>query len=107
MVLVDLRSRSLTGKVAEALLEEVGITLNKNAIPFDPESPFVTSGIRIGTSSVTSRGMKEKEMSEIALMIIELLSNPNNNTIKKKIAQDVLDLTANFPLYSELNHLVS
>ena len=103
LVLVDLRPKSLTGKVAEALLEETGITVNKNAIPFDPESPFVTSGIRIGVSSVTTRGMKEKEMSLIAHMIADVLSNPDDKNIQTSVANDVLELTKNFPLYSELN----
>ena len=69
LLLVDLRSLGLTGKVAEKVLDEVGITVNKNTIPFDPESPFVTSGIRIGTAAVTSRGFGEKEMKEIASII--------------------------------------
>lgn len=105
LVLVDLRSKKLTGKVAERLLEDVGITLNKNAIPYDPESPFVTSGIRIGTSSVTSRGMKEKEMGEIALMISEVLSNTDNESLMTKIKQQIQTLCSQFPLYSELNDL--
>tara|TARA_A100001015_G_scaffold311643_1_gene415291 strand:- start:434 stop:1708 length:1275 start_codon:yes stop_codon:yes gene_type:complete len=103
LVLVDLRPKSLTGKVAEALLEETGITVNKNAIPFDPESPFVTSGIRIGVSSVTTRGMKEKEMSLIAHMIADVLSNPNDKEIRESVAKDVLKVTQDFPLYSELD----
>ena len=102
LVLVDLRSKSLTGKVAEALLESAGITLNKNSIPFDPESPFVTSGIRIGTSSVTTRGMKEKEISQIAIMIGTILSNPNDTALHADIRKQVLDLTEQFPLYPEL-----
>ncbi len=106
LILLDLRSKNLTGKVAEALLEEVGITLNKNSIPYDPESPFVTSGIRIGTSSVTSRGMKEKEMSEIGSIMANVLSEPNNQTVKNSSIQLVKELTDNFPLYPELDALV-
>lgn len=105
LVLVDLRSKKLTGKVAEKVLEDVGITLNKNAIPYDPESPFVTSGIRIGTSSVTSRGMKEKEMEEIAQLISDALSDPENESLKNKIKQNVQSLCSQFPLYPEFNEL--
>jgi glycine hydroxymethyltransferase len=66
LILIDVRSKGLTGKKAEAMLDEIGITANKNTIPFDPESPFVTSGVRIGTPAVTTRGMKEEDMKEIA-----------------------------------------
>ncbi|RAP25875.1 serine hydroxymethyltransferase [Candidatus Marinamargulisbacteria bacterium SCGC AG-333-B06] len=106
LILVDLRQKSLTGKKAEELLEDVGITLNKNAIPYDPESPFVTSGVRIGTSSVTARGMKEKEMSRIAHMISDILSNPNNKTVYNDVKRSVQSITAEFPLYPSLDHLV-
>ncbi len=106
LVLVDLQPKSLTGKKAEELLEAVGITLNKNAIPYDPESPFVTSGIRIGTASVTSRGMKEKEMSRIAHMISDILSKPSDKIIYNDVKRDVQALTAEFPLYPTLDHLV-
>ena len=105
LVLVDLRSKKLTGKDAERILEDVGITLNKNAIPYDPESPFVTSGIRIGTSSVTSRGMKEKEMGEIASMIAAVLSDIDNESLMTKTKQQIQTLCSQFPLYSELNDL--
>ncbi|MBI60636.1 serine hydroxymethyltransferase [bacterium] len=104
LILVDLRLKGLTGKQAEAFLEDVGITLNKNAIPYDPESPFVTSGIRIGTSSVTTRGMKEKEMSRIAHMISDILSDPNDKGVYNNVKRDVQALTAEFPLYSVLDH---
>ncbi|MBH38321.1 serine hydroxymethyltransferase, partial [bacterium] len=106
LVLVDLRQKSLTGKQAEGLLEDVGITLNKNAIPYDPESPFVTSGVRIGTPSVTSRGMKEKEMSRIAHMISDVLSDPNDKGIYTNVKREVQALSLEFPLYPILDHLV-
>jgi glycine hydroxymethyltransferase len=102
MVLVDLRNKKMTGKVAEKALEEVGITVNKNAIPFDPESPFVTSGIRIGTSAVTVRGMEAKEMELIATLIAETLDNIDNNAVKASVKKQVKELTLSFPLYSEL-----
>lgn len=99
LMLIDTRSLNLTGKVAEKVLDEVGITTNKNTIPFDPESPFVTSGIRLGTPAVTSRGFKETEMKEIASIIAMLLKNPEDESTKKKAADRTAKLTASFPLY--------
>lgn len=99
LMLIDLRSLNLTGKVAEKVLDEVGITTNKNTIPFDPESPFVTSGIRLGTPAVTSRGFKETEMKEIASIIAKLLKNPDDETTKQEAADRTVKLTASFPLY--------
>jgi glycine hydroxymethyltransferase len=102
LVLVDLRSKNITGKVAEAVLDSVGITVNKNAIPFDPESPFVTSGIRIGTPSVTSRGMAESVMDSIAGIIARVLSDPESDKVIAKAKEDVLSITSAYPLYPEL-----
>ena len=99
LLLLDLRSLNLTGKVAEHVLDEVGITTNKNTIPFDPESPFVTSGIRLGTAAVTSRGFKEEEMKEIASIMALLLKNPEDETVKKEAAERTAKLTAAHPLY--------
>ncbi|PSL40623.1 glycine hydroxymethyltransferase [Planomicrobium soli] len=99
LLLIDLRSLNLTGKVAEHLLDEVGITTNKNTIPFDPESPFVTSGIRLGTPAVTSRGFKEPEMKEIAAIMAMLLKNPEDDSVKQEAAARTAKLTAGFPLY--------
>lgn len=99
LLLLDLRSLNLTGKVAENLLDEVGITTNKNTIPFDPESPFVTSGIRLGTAAVTSRGFKEEEMKEIASIMALLLKNPEDEAVKKEAAERTAKLTAAHPLY--------
>ncbi|HSJ38327.1 MAG TPA: serine hydroxymethyltransferase [Planococcus sp. (in: firmicutes)] len=99
LMLIDLRSLNLTGKVAEKVLDAVGITTNKNTIPFDPESPFVTSGIRLGTPAVTSRGFKETEMKEIASIIAMLLKNHEDDTVKKEAAERTATLTAAFPLY--------
>lgn len=96
LILIDLRSIGLTGKKAEALLDEVGVATNKNTIPFDSESPFITSGLRIGTPAVTSRGMKEEEMKEIASIItIALDENVNRDSIKEK----VFSLCDRFPIY--------
>ncbi|AQQ55151.1 serine hydroxymethyltransferase [Planococcus lenghuensis] len=99
LLLIDLRSLGLTGKVAEHALDEVGLTTNKNTIPFDPESPFVTSGIRIGTAAVTTRGFKEAEMQEIAAVIASILKNPEDGDVKKEAAERVANLTSNYPLY--------
>ena len=99
LMLVSLRSLNLTGKVAEHVLDEVGITVNKNTIPFDQESPFVTSGIRIGTPAVTSRGFKEEEMKEIATIIVKLLKNHEDKDVQKEVADRVAAPTSKFPLY--------
>ncbi len=99
LLLLDLRSLNLTGKVAEHVLDEVGITTNKNTIPFDPESPFVTSGIRLGTAAVTSRGFKEEDMKEIASIMALLLKNPEDEAVKKEAAERTAKLTAAHALY--------
>lgn len=99
LVLVDLRPFRVTGKVAETVLDEVGITVNKNTIPFDPEKPFVTSGIRIGTPALTTRGMKEGEMSTIADLIGQVLKDTSNEKIKQAASQTIAGLCRQFPLY--------
>jgi len=99
LMLIDLRPQKITGKVAEKLLDEVGITINKNTIPFDTETPFVTSGIRIGTPALTTRGMKEKEMEAIASFFHEVLTNPESEAARKKVAGGVKELCSRFPLY--------
>jgi glycine hydroxymethyltransferase len=96
LILIDVRNKGLTGKKAEALLDAVGVTTNKNTIPFDPESPFVTSGIRIGTPAMTTRGMKEDEMREIA-EIMDLALNESND--RESILERVIKLCDRFPLY--------
>lgn len=100
LTLVDLRPKKLTGKVAEKLLDSVGITVNKNTIPFDPESPFVTSGIRVGTPALTTRGMKEKEMKIIAELFGRVLSNPEDEKVKDAVRAEVAELCKQFPLYA-------
>lgn len=100
LLLINLRSLGLTGKVAEHVLDEVGITVNKNTIPYDLESPFVTSGIRMGTPAVTSRGFKEEEMKEIASIIATLLKNHEDEQVKKESLDRVHALTDKFPLYA-------
>ncbi|MFT9600660.1 serine hydroxymethyltransferase [Mesobacillus sp.] len=101
LLLVDLRSLGLTGKVAEKVLDDIGITVNKNTIPFDPESPFVTSGIRIGTAAVTSRGFGHEEMDEIASIIAFTLKNHEDEAKLEEASKRVEDLTSKFELYPE------
>lgn len=102
LILIDVRNLNLTGKQAEHLLDEVGITVNKNAIPFDPESPFVTSGIRIGTPAVTTRGMDGEAMEEIADIMSLVLKNPDDAQAREQARQRVAQLTGKFPLYEDL-----
>ena len=102
LLLVDLRSKSLTGKDGEAILEQVGITVNKNTIPFDPESPFVTSGVRIGTPALTSRGMGEDEMREIGEIIDRALTLGAGHPELGKLRARSRALAAAFPLYPEI-----
>lgn len=102
LLLLDLRSLQLTGKVAEKALDAVGITTNKNAIPFDPEKPFVTSGIRIGTAAVTSRGFGENEMDEIGELIALTLKNIDNEEALNSVRSRVAALTKTFPMYPNL-----
>ena len=102
LILLDVRSRNVSGKEAEVLLGEVGITSNKNMIPFDPAKPMVTSGVRLGTAAVTTRGMKEAEMEVIADAIEKVLSAPENEEIKKEVKVRMAALTKEFPLYPDL-----
>lgn len=98
---LDLRSKNITGKEAEIALDKAGITVNKNTIPYDPQPPLITSGIRIGTPAITTRGMKEKEMEEIAAYIDEALTHKDNDTYLRSIKENVKKLTARFPIYSD------
>lgn len=98
LVLVDLRSRGLTGALAEETLESVGIIVNRNVIPADPERPEVSSGIRIGSPAITSRGMQESQVRQIALMMDTAMSNTENTQILKQVAQEVQDLCQQFPI---------
>jgi glycine hydroxymethyltransferase len=102
LILVDVRNLDLTGKVAEHVLDEVGITVNKNAIPFDPASPFVTSGIRIGTAAITTRGFGLEEMDELASIIAFTLKNHNNEAALEEARTRVSSLTDKFPMYPGL-----
>jgi glycine hydroxymethyltransferase len=101
LMVVDLRAfdADLSGKEAQAVLDRAGITLNKNAIPDDPRSPFVTSGVRIGTPSVTTQGMKQPEMSDIATLIARALRHRHDDDQLAAVHRDVADLCSRFPAY--------
>lgn len=102
LLLVDLRSKGITGKEAEEALDKAGITVNKNTIPYDPQKPFIASGIRIGTPAITTRGMKEAEARRIVELIDRVLSNVGREQIYKEVRQEVNKLLKEFPLYPEL-----
>jgi len=99
-MLIDLRNKGISGKAAEAALGEAGITTNKNMVPFDDKSPFVTSGVRMGTAAITSRGLKEAEMAQIVDLIDRVITAPENEEVLDAVHEEVLQLMAKFPLYS-------
>ena len=101
LMLVDVRAQNLTGKVAERLLDDVGVTVNKNTIPFDPASPFVTSGVRIGTPALTSRGFLEADFREVGAIIALALQNPDSEESKDEARRRVAALCSKYPLYAE------
>jgi glycine hydroxymethyltransferase len=102
LMLVDLRSIGMTGKRADALLEDANVTANKNTVPFDPESPFVTSGVRLGSPAMTTRGLEEEEFIEIANIIADRLLAPEDETVKQDCLRRVANLCDRFPLYPHL-----
>jgi glycine hydroxymethyltransferase len=102
LILVDVFSKGITGKVAEAALGKAGITVNKNAIPFDQNPPMVASGIRVGTPAITSRGMREPEMDRIAEFIAAALASPEDEAALQRIEKEVEALCRKFPLYPEV-----
>src|SRR5690606_15123020 len=104
LMLIDLRNLNITGRDAERVLDEVRITVNKNAIPFDPTSPFVTSGIRIGTPAATTRGMDQEAMKTIASIIASVLKSPNDESVKERARAKVQELTERYPLYDGLSY---
>jgi len=99
LMLIDLRNKNITGKVAENALEKAEITVNKNMVPFDDKSPFVTSGIRVGTAAITTRGLKETEMEQIVELIDRVLTNPEDEANLNRIKAEVIQLVSAFPLY--------
>ena len=98
LLLVDLNSLDITGRDAESALEAVGIVANKNAIPFDTKPPRVTSGLRLGTPAITSRGFEEEETKQVARLIVDTLTNLDNESAKKRISEEVKALTSKFPV---------
>jgi glycine hydroxymethyltransferase len=104
LMLVDVFSKGITGKVAEAALGRAAITVNKNTIPFDQNPPLVASGVRIGTPAVTTRGMREAEMDEIGGLIARVLSAPDDEAGARGVRAEVEALCRRFPLYPELAH---
>ncbi|MGJ9458959.1 serine hydroxymethyltransferase [Oceanobacillus sp. CF4.6] len=101
IVLLDVRSWNLTGKEAEKLLEEAGLTVNKNTIPYDPESPFVTSGIRIGTAALTTRGMKQEEMVKIAKVIASVLKSNGDKAVLERAKETTKEICENYPIFQQ------
>jgi glycine hydroxymethyltransferase len=99
LMLVDLRNRGLTGKIAQSALDLAGITVNKNTVPKETQSPFVTSGVRIGTPAVTTRGMREGEMRRIADLIDRVLRAPEDQNVLNTVRGEVRELANAFPLY--------
>lgn len=104
LMLVDLRNRNLTGKKAEEALDASGITCNKNAVPFDTQSPLITSGIRLGSAAVTSRGMREDDMRHIARLIDRVLNNIGDTAVYAAVKEDVKHFCRQFPIYPSLDH---
>ena len=103
VILIDLSNKGVTGKAAEKTLERAGITVNKNMVPFDKRSPFITSGIRLGTPAITTRGMGKEEMRKIVQFIDQILNDIENDTIVENVKLDVKSLCKFFPLYRELH----
>ena len=101
MMLIDLRNKNITGKDAENALGEASITVNKNMVPFDDKSPFVTSGIRVGTAAVSTRGLKEKHMEKIVELIDEVITNPESASNAKKVSKKVNEMMEKHPLYAK------
>ena len=99
LMLIDLRNKNITGKAAEEALGKADITVNKNMVPFDERSPFVTSGIRVGTAAVTSRGFKEEDVEKVVSLIDAVITDPQNEVLLEKISSEVNELAASRPLY--------
>lgn len=102
LMLIDLRNKNVTGKQTEEALDQAGITVNKNAVPFDDKSPMITSGIRIGTPAVTTRGMKEPQMETIAGLIEKVVASIEQANVLSGVSKEVMNLCEGFPLYPEV-----
>jgi glycine hydroxymethyltransferase len=103
LILVDLTDKGITGKDAETALGKANITVNKNTIPFETRSPFIASGIRIGTPAITTRGMKEEEARRIAQLIAKVLNNIEDEKVISSVREEVLELCGKYPLYPQLS----
>jgi glycine hydroxymethyltransferase len=99
LILIDLRNKNITGKAAENALVAADITVNKNMVPYDDKSPFVTSGIRVGTAAISTRGMKEKQMEDIVELIDQVINDPDSEDTSKKVRKKVHKLMHEYPLY--------
>jgi|TARA_B110000914_G_scaffold157068_1_gene138110 glycine hydroxymethyltransferase len=104
IVLIDLTNKNISGKAAEKALEKAGITVNKNMVPFDTRSPFITSGIRVGTPAITTRSMGIQEMKKIAQLIDMVINNPDSDDNLQRVKQNVKDLCESYPIYKEFSH---
>ena len=104
IVLIDLTNKSISGKAAEKALEKAGITVNKNMVPFDQRSPFITSGIRVGTPAITTRNMGTQEMKKVVHLIDMVINNPDSDDNLKKVKSNVKDLCESYPIYKEISH---
>ena len=104
VILMDLSNKNISGKAAEKALEKAGITVNKNMVPFDKRSPFITSGIRVGTPAITTRSMKTNEMKKIAKLIDMVINDPDNDDSIQKVKSQVEELCESFPIYEGISH---
>ena len=102
LMLIDLRNKGINGKTAQLALDEANITTNKNSVPYDTESPLLTSGIRLGSPALTTRGFKEAEFKQVAKWINEVVSAPADEAVRHRVKGEIADLTKKFPLYPEL-----
>ena len=103
VLLIDLTKKNISGKKAEKVLENAGITVNKNMVPFDQRSPFITSGIRVGTPAITTREMGKEEMKNIVSMIDSVIKDPDNNENTHRIKAEVINLCESYPIYKEFS----
>jgi glycine hydroxymethyltransferase len=102
LMLIDLRNKGINGKQAQLTLDDANITTNKNAVPFDTESPLLTSGIRLGAPALTTRGFKEGEFKQVAKWINDVISAPESESVRQKVKGEIAELTKKFPLYPEI-----
>ena len=103
LMLIDLRNKNISGKKAQETLDKAHITLNKNAVPYDDKSPFVTSGIRVGVPAITTRGMKEDDMETVVDLIDRILMNIDDKSVLDKVKEEVKEMMQQYPLYPELD----